>query len=126
MRVAVKCIARSVISEAAESTVRNEVTTLQSLHHPHIVGFVDFFNDDAHFYLCMEYVSGGELFERIVLRESYDEEIARKSVRNICLAVKYLHNCDIVHRDIKPENILLMDDEDDTNIKIADFGLATR
>lgn len=30
-----------------------------------------------------------------------------------------------MHRDLKPENIILKDESDDTNIKIADFGLAT-
>ncbi|EGR30567.1 hypothetical protein IMG5_129000 [Ichthyophthirius multifiliis] len=36
-----------------------------------------------------------------------------------------IHSINIIHRDLKPENILLYDQNDQTNIKIADFGLAT-
>ena len=36
----------------------------------------------------------------------------------------YLHELGILHRDIKPENILLTDDSDIPNIKLADFGLS--
>ena len=39
-------------------------------------------------------------------------------------ALAYLHKHGIVHRDLKPENILLVDKNDDSAIKIADFGFA--
>jgi serine/threonine protein kinase len=35
-----------------------------------------------------------------------------------------LHDKGIVHRDLKPENLILASEEDDYNVKIADFGLA--
>ena len=37
------------------------------------------------------------------------------------LAVKHIHNRDILHRDIKPENIFLTSSG---KIKLGDFGLA--
>ncbi|KAH8581766.1 Ser Thr kinase [Cryptosporidium sp. chipmunk genotype I] len=37
-------------------------------------------------------------------------------------SIQFLHNLGIVHRDLKPENILI--NEDNLEIKIADFGLA--
>ncbi|KAK9174140.1 Serine/threonine-protein kinase, partial [Cryptosporidium meleagridis] len=37
-------------------------------------------------------------------------------------SIQFLHNLGIVHRDLKPENILI--NEDNLQIKIADFGLA--
>jgi len=40
--------------------------------------------------------------------------------------MKYLHDKGICHRDIKPENLLLQSDDDDANIKLADFGFAKR
>lgn len=45
-------------------------------------------------------------------------------VRQLFLAINYLHSEDIVHRDIKPENILI-EDMDSMSIKLADFGFAT-
>lgn len=39
-------------------------------------------------------------------------------------AIKYCHDMDVAHRDVKPENLLLMSEEDDATIKLADFGFA--
>ena len=41
-------------------------------------------------------------------------------------AVKHLHNHGIVHRDLKPENFLLASTEEDSEIKLIDFGLSKR
>jgi serine/threonine protein kinase len=45
-------------------------------------------------------------------------------MQKILEAVAYMHDKKIVHRDLKPSNILLVDKVDDTQIKIADFGLS--
>ena len=43
------------------------------------------------------------------------------------LGLNYLHMQSITHRDIKPENILLVsDDIDNFEIKIADLGFAQK
>ena len=97
-QVAVKCILQEQLSETMEANILNEVGILKSLDHPHIVHFIELYEDKSHIYICMEYVPGGELFERIVLRSAYTEEVARKCIQKICLAVQYLHELNIVHR----------------------------
>jgi serine/threonine protein kinase len=94
----VKCIKKDSLSESAESSFIDEVEIMKSLDHPHILKYVDFFQDTSYYYLCVEFAPGGELFERIVVRESYSEDVARKCIRNVCLALKCLHNNNIVHR----------------------------
>ena len=73
-------------------------------------------------YIVMELVEGGELFDHIVEAGAYDEQKARKVMRQILEALRHLHSIGIIHRDIKPENILC--DAEGVNVKIADFGLS--
>lgn len=75
-------------------------------------------------YLVMEIMTGGELFDRIVEKESYTEQEAADTIRPIVDAIRYCHESNIVHRDLKPENLLYETKEDESVIKISDFGLA--
>ena len=72
----------------------------------------------------MECVSGGELFDRIVEKSYYNEAEARGVCKILLEAVGYCHEHHVAHRDLKPENLLLRSKDDDSSIKIADFGFA--
>lgn len=72
----------------------------------------------------MEYCSGGELFERIIKKEHFTEKEAASIMYKLFHAVNYLHNINICHRDIKPENCLFVNESDEAEIKLIDFGLA--
>lgn len=58
-----------VSREQAESSpnynIKKEVLIHENLHHPNIVRLMEARKDDDHFYLVMEWVAGGELFEKI-------------------------------------------------------------
>lgn len=73
----------------------------------------------------MELVSGGELFDRIVNKGFYTEADARSIVKCLVEVLAFLHEQAIVHRDLKPENLLMSGPQEDADIKLADFGLAT-
>jgi len=68
-------------------------------------------------------VTGGELFDQIVSRSHFTEIDAAGIVEQILGAISYCHDQNICHRDLKPEN-LLVDDKDNDQIKIIDFGTA--
>ncbi|RNA20795.1 calcium calmodulin-dependent kinase type 1 isoform X2 [Brachionus plicatilis] len=121
--VAIKCIKRKAL-KGKEEALQNEIAVLKKLKHPNIVELVDTFEDDYFVYLIMELVTGGELFDRIVAKGSYTEKDASKLIKQILEAVDYMHDQGIVHRDLKPENLLYESPDEDSIIKISDFGLS--
>jgi len=72
----------------------------------------------------MDLMTGGELFDRIVSKDHYSEVEAKDALKQIAIAIKYCHDQNIVHRDLKPENILYATPDNNSVLKVADFGLA--
>ena len=101
--------------------IKREVRIMYNLSHPHIVKLYNHFEDDNNFYLILELAESGQLFTRLQKMKGFDEPSSAQYLREVALAVQYLHSRDppIIHRDIKPENILL---DRDGRAKVADFG----
>lgn len=74
--------------------------------------------------MICEICSGGELFDKIIEKEFFDEKYASKVFKQILQSINYCHNLDIAHRDLKPENFLYETKEDNSDIKVIDFGLS--
>jgi len=123
-RVAVKIIDRNDVGKDYEKNLRMEMDILRRVDHPNIIALLEMIEAGNKLYFVMELVTGGELFDRIVEKGSYSEEDAKTLVRKIVSAIEYLHKQNIAHRDLKPENLLVKSIEDDTEVKIADFGLS--
>jgi len=123
---AVKCVNRKKLSEEDEAALLDEVSILKELKHMHIIRLYDFFVEDSTYYLVMERMSGGELFDRIVAKAYYNEKEARDVCKILLEAVGYCHDNHVAHRDLKPENLLLLSEDDDSTVKIADFGFAKK
>lgn len=75
-------------------------------------------------YMVMELVTGGELFDRIIAKESYTELEAKFVVKTVAQVLAYCHERGVAHRDLKPENLLYDTPDELSMIKIADFGFA--
>jgi serine/threonine protein kinase len=78
--------------------------------HPNVVRLMDFFEDADCFYLVLELMSGGDLFDYLKLRQfRLSEERAKEITHQLAIAVQFLHSFGIVHRDIKLENVMMSD-----------------
>ncbi|XP_010293467.1 PREDICTED: calcium/calmodulin-dependent protein kinase type 1G [Phaethon lepturus] len=119
---ALKCIKKSPLTR--DSSLENEIAVLKKIKHENIVTLEDIYESTTHFYLVMQLVSGGELFDRILERGVYTEKDASVVIHQVLTAVKYLHENGIVHRDLKPENLLYLTPEENSKIMITDFGLS--
>jgi len=123
---AMKCVTKSKLSAQDDEALHDEVAILREFDHVHIIKLYDFFVEPNMYYLVLEKMAGGELFDRIGKKSFYNEGEARDLCRFLLEAMKYCHDHHVAHRDLKPENLLLQDATDDSNIKIADFGFAKR
>lgn len=122
---AVKCIKKEKLSEDDVNGLKDEVSILQSMKHKNIIAIYDFFEEPNIYYVVTEKLTG-ELFDRIVAKSYYNENEARNVCAVLLDAIQYCHANGIVHRDLKPENLLLESTDDDSLVKIADFGFARR
>ena len=104
--------------------LEQEVEIMSQMDHPNIVRLFEFFEESSNYYLVMEIMKGGELFDRIVEKESYTEKEAADTFRPLVDAIRYCHDQGIIHRDLKPENLLYETTDESSIIKISDFGLA--
>jgi len=115
------------IHHASErNMIKNEIAIMNELHNPKLLYLHDAFEEDDEMVLIMEFLSGGELFDRITDDAfKMTEEEARNYMRQICQALKSIHDQCIVHLDLKPENILFESSKSE-NLKLIDFGLAAK
>ncbi|XP_011493890.1 PREDICTED: ribosomal protein S6 kinase beta-1-like [Ceratosolen solmsi marchali] len=91
--------------------------------HPFIVKLFYAFETEDCFYLGLEYMGGGDLFNYLEKIHVLPEDRACLYTAEVILAVKYLHENNIVYRDLKPNNILL---DAQGHVKLSDFGLCKR
>lgn len=122
-KVAVKIILKKNV-KGNDQMVYDELDMLQRLRHPHIVRFVDWFESRDKYYIITQLATGGELFDRICEKGKFTEKDASQTIKQVLEAVDYLHQNDVVHRDLKPENLLYLARTDDSDLVLADFGIA--
>jgi len=121
-QVAIKLMNREIATDSDQlERFRREARAVAQLSHPHIVGVIDYGEDDGRPYIVFEYVEGETLKERIrrtgrlptTEAVAYGIEIAR--------ALGVAHARHIVHRDVKPQNVLI---DEEGSAKVTDFGIA--
>ena len=97
-----------------------EARAAASLQHSAILPIYDAGHSGHHFYIAMEYVSGGSLRDRL-RQGALETAEAVEVVRQIAGGLNFVHGKEFVYHGVKPENILF---RDDGTAVLSDFGIA--
>ena len=123
-KFAIKVIERNDFND--DESMQMELDVLRHVRHKYILSCHEIFESADKIWVVMELIEGGDVYDVLRSRSTYTEEDASRLVRQVLMAVRYLHSQGIVHRDIKLPNILLTSSAANADAKLADFGLAAR
>ncbi|XP_010922709.1 CBL-interacting protein kinase 18 [Elaeis guineensis] len=119
--VAIKIIDKEkVLRVGLVDQIKREISVMRLVKHPNIVQLYEVMASKTKIYFVMEYIKGGELFNKVA-KGKLKEDVARKYFQQLISAVDYCHSRGVYHRDLKPENLLL---DENGNLKVSDFGLS--
>jgi serine/threonine protein kinase len=90
------------------STLFNEITVLRDLDHDSVIKMYEVYESTKYVHLILEYLKGGELFLKIKRNGCFNEGVACDIMKELLIAIEYIHSKSVIHRDLKPENIILM------------------
>lgn len=120
--VAIKILDKEkVLKNKMVEQIKREIATMKLIKHPNVVRLYEVMGSKTKIFLVIEFVKGGELFDKIVNHGRMREDEARKYFQQLINAVDYCHSRGVYHRDLKPENLLL---DEYGNLKVSDFGLS--
>ncbi|NWS62332.1 MYLK2 kinase, partial [Chunga burmeisteri] len=124
LKLAAKVIRKQGAKE--KEMVLLEIDVMNQLNHRNLIQLYDAIETPREIILFMEFVEGGELFERIIDDDYHLTEVdCMVFVRQICEGIRFMHHMRVLHLDLKPENILCVTATGHM-VKIIDFGLARR
>ncbi|CAN1157067.1 CBL-interacting serine/threonine-protein kinase 9 [Linum perenne] len=120
--VAIKILDREqVLRHKMVEQLKREISTMKLIKHPNVVNIYEVMASRSKIYIVLEFVDGGELFDKIANHGRLREDEARKYFQQIINAVDFCHSRGVYHRDLKPENLLL---DSYGVLKVSDFGLS--
>ncbi|XXG45728.1 hypothetical protein AAC387_Pa02g0726 [Persea americana] len=120
--VAMKVLSKNtVLKHKMVDQIKREISIMKIVRHPNIVRLHEVLSSRTKIYIILEFITGGELFDKIVSQGRLRENESRRYFQQLIDAVDYCHNKGVYHRDLKPENLLL---DSQGNLKISDFGLS--
>ncbi|RMZ89914.1 hypothetical protein DV736_g2845, partial [Chaetothyriales sp. CBS 134916] len=104
-----------------------EVEILSSISHPNIISLEKVFVTHNTLYMFQDLVTAGDLFSYMESKDGKLLEVeAAVIIRQVSVALRFLHENAIVHRDLKPDNILMTSLSVGCRIVLTDFGAARR
>lgn len=124
--VAVKVLHKHLIADAvALQRFQQESQAASSLSHPNIVTVYDFGIEEGQAFFVMDCLEGPTLQDVLEKQERINANEAISILVQLCDGLEHAHRKGVVHRDLKPSNLVLMPQENGSQLlKIVDFGIA--
>lgn len=97
---------------------------LKPLKYPQIIQLEEILEDDDFVYIVMELCEGKTLEYHLGKYGAFTEIKAAKVIKEIVTALAQCHNKGIIHRDLKLNNVLYQTKDEDSKVKLIDFGLS--
>ena len=124
---AVKSMSKKHLSEKDLKDLTKEVDIISSLDHPSVIKFYETYHDQFYFHIVTELCRGKDLLGKLLENGGrLSEKKCAIIIMKILHAISYCHSRGITHRDLKPENIIFESKEEDSELKIIDFGLSRK
>jgi serine/threonine protein kinase len=89
--------------------IKKEISIMKMINHHHVVAVKDVFATSAKIFIVLEFVGGGELFDKIANEGKLPEEKARFYFKQLVDGLEHCHGNGVCHRDLKPEVRLVVD-----------------
>ncbi|KHN47144.1 CBL-interacting protein kinase 24 [Glycine soja] len=120
--VAIKIMAKTtILQHRMVEQIKREISIMKIVRNPNIVRLHEVLASQTRIYIILEFVMGGELYDKIVQQGKLSENESRRYFQQLIDAVDHCHRKGVYHRDLKPENLLL---DAYGNLKVSDFGLS--
>lgn len=104
--------------------IKREVEVLKLCQHPNIIRLFDYFENETYIFIVMELLHE-DLYNYLEKRSfKITEAKACSIIHSLATAIYYFHSYGIVHRDLKLDNIMVIDETEESEIKVVDFGLS--
>jgi len=122
-RHTIRYVAVKSIEKSRREKVMKEVDIMSQLHHPNIVGFINWYETRNHLWILFEYCPGGDLLRLLKQDLRLPEEQVRLFARDVCAGLLYVHAHGVIYSDLKPANMIF---NEDGVLKLCDFGHSQR
>lgn len=110
-----------VIQRGLVEATNAERRILDRTNHPYVATLCYAFQNESKLYLLSKYYPGGNLLDQMRLARRFTDDRTRLYAAEVALAIRHLHENDIIYRDLKLENVLV---DSDGHVALTDFGMS--
>ena len=116
---------KKILYKKTKDHLEKEIKEISKLSHKGITKIIDYFEEPENvFHIISEnYQCDLDDFIKMQKRKNkyFSESLVLSFFTQVCLAIKYIHDLNILHRNINPSNIILVSNK---IVKISNFDLS--